>query len=375
MPYFNSDSVEEQKKPDNMGANTLNDCVCPAAPKMTNVTPAPFDSSPSIPDCLPEVQELPAGLKNAMPRSLSSAPVVPDCLPEVQDPTVGLTATNISHPHPGVTGVTVTTPTTITVQLPLLTLLNPSASTTSLRRHLLAAHLRADPVLLLPSADGVIHLAANYPSAGQLDLDTALSGPATPFTTTPLDSDHLRHLRRFTFLVPTHKGWKGDNVLQREQLVDFLFSDAVLLGPNKADAPDDDPLAVQRRWFRAQAREQAGQRREWTAAVRRCVRTLAGGLASALFADGEVGDEARGEVRGEVVFQEWCDGWGQKRGADAVMVAEVEGVVGKMERCYGRRLWRRLEVPGGTVEGGWAWAGAEEMGEVGEMGEMVEMEG
>ncbi|KAL0258495.1 hypothetical protein SLS55_005989 [Diplodia seriata] len=46
--------------------------------------------------------------------------------------------------------------------------------------------------------------------------------------------------------MPTHKEWKGDDLIKREQLVEFLFSDDVL-GPDNAE---NDPMAIEHRWRR-----------------------------------------------------------------------------------------------------------------------------
>ncbi|KAL1619590.1 hypothetical protein SLS54_006527 [Diplodia seriata] len=323
MPSFTPQPVVDQTKLGNKDTDVeSNGRVCPDTPKLANAVPVPVTSSP----------------------------LIPDSLLEVQDPAAGLTSVDLAHPHPGITGVTASTSTKITVQLPLLTLINPS-STIVLQRALLAAHLCTHHVLLLPCANGDIHLAANYPSAGHLALDTALAGPATPFTTTRLHPNDLQHLRRFTLLVPTHKEWKGDDLIKREQLVEFLFSDDVL-GPDH-DA-ENDPRAVEHRWFEKQARKHAARRTEWTGAVRRCIRTLAGGLMKSLHADGEVGEDARRRVEGEIVFQQWFDGWGQKCGADGTMVVEVDNTIDEMERSHGRAFWDRLKVAEGTEEGAWA---------------------
>ncbi|KKY13157.1 hypothetical protein UCDDS831_g09277 [Diplodia seriata] len=338
MPSFTPQPVVDQTKLGNKDTDLeSNGRVCPDAPK----------------------------LANAMPVPVTSSPLIPDSLLEVQDPAAGLTSIDLAHPYPGITGVTASTSTKVTVQLPLLTLIDPS-STIVLQRALLAAHLCTHHVLLLPCANGDIHLAANYPSAGHLALDTALAGPATPFTTTRLHPNDLQHLRRFTLLVPTHKEWKGDALIKREQLVEFLFSDDVL-GPDH-DA-ENDPRAVEHRWFEKQARKHAARRAEWTGAVRRCIRTLAGGLMKSLHADGEVGEDARRRVEGDIVFQQWFDGWGQKCGADCTMVVEVDNTIDEMERSHGRALWDRLKVAEGTEEG--AWAVVEE-GEVGAEGEEEE---
>lgn len=367
MPSFNTESIvqETKSKPAEMAVDVESDPgVCPDAPKLSN---AVLSCATPYPKNKP-----------------SSQPIGPS------DPTAGLTAADLTHLlHPGIANVSAMTPTTLSVRLPLLTLLsNPNTSVHTLHRALLTAHLRTNPVLLLPPApdndngNGSIHLAANYAAAGlsAFTQKAAASGPATPFSSTPLHPEDLHCVRRFTLLVPTHKGYFGDHVVKREQMSAFLFSGAVRgvrgvglgiggaglggvgpAGPDDAAAAAaasgpgtaDDPLVLEHRWFLAQAEKEKGEREMWRGIVRRAVRTLMAGMAKAVFAEGEQADEARDSLLGEVVFQEWCDGWGEKCGADVRLVREVKAVVAEMEDCYGSVLRGRLRVAEGTEEGDW----------------------
>lgn len=375
MPSFNTESIvqETKNKPAEMAVDVESDPgVCPDAPKLSNAVlscATPYHKNePSSKNAVKE----PSDASGDIPHKPSSQPLGPS------DPTAGLTAADLTHLlHPGIANVSAMTPTTLSVRLPLLTLLsNPNTSVHTLHRALLTAHLRTNPVLLLlPAPDdngnGSIHLAANYAAAGlsAFTQKAAATGPATPFSSTALHPDDLHCVRRFTLLVPTHKGYFGDHVVKREQMSAFLFSGAVRgvglgiggaglggVGPGTAD----DPLVLEHRWFLAQAEEEKGERETWRGIVRKAVRTLMAGMAKALFAEGGDGDEARDTLLGEVVFQEWCDGWGEKCGADVRLVREVRAVIAEMEDCYGSVLRGRLRVAEGTEGGFWGEEAEEE---------------
>lgn len=396
MPSFNTESTvqETKNKPAEMAVDVESDPgVCPDAPKLSNAvlscaTPYP-KNKPSSKNAVKESSDASSDI--GITHKPSSQPLGPS------DPTAGLTAADLTHLlHPGIANISAMTPTTLSVRLPLLTLLsNPNTSVHTLHRALLTAHLRTNPVLLLPPApddnDSGIHLAANYAAAGlsAFTQNAAADGPTTPFSSTPLHPDDLHCVRRFTLLVPTHKGYFGDHVVKREQMSAFLFSGAVRgicglgigiggaglggVGPGgpgdaAASGPGtaDDPLVLEHRWFLAQTEEEMGEREVWRGIVKRAVRTLMAGMAKVLFAEGEQGEEARDSLLGEVVFQEWCDGWGEKCGADMRLVREVRAVIAEMEDCYGSVLVGRLRVAEGTEEGDW---GEVVDGEEEEMGE------
>ncbi|KAK0625641.1 hypothetical protein DIS24_g11032 [Lasiodiplodia hormozganensis] len=401
MPSFNTESIvqETKNKPAEMAVDVESDPgVCPDAPKLSNAV-----LSHAIPYHKNEhssknaVKE-PSDASGNIPSKSSSQPLGPS------DPTAGLTAADLTHLlHPGIANVSAMTPATLSVRLPVLTLLsNPNTSVHTLHRALLTAHLRTNPVLLLPPApddndNGSIHLAANYAAAGMsaFTQKAAASGSDTPFSSAPLHPDDLHCVRRFTLLVPTHKGYFGDHVVKREQMSAFLFSGAVRrvgglavgLGIGDVVAPGgpgtaDDPLVLEHRWFEAQKEQEKGEREVWRGIVRRAVRTLMAGMAKALFAEGREGDEARDVLLGEVVFQEWCDGWGEKCGADVCLVREVRAVIAEMEDCYGSVLLGRLRVAEGTEGGDWGEVVEEEEMDEEEEGweemevvEVAEMEG
>lgn len=255
--------------------------------------------------------------------------------------------------HPAVTPMT---PTTLTLSVLLLSLLTAAPTLPhSLRAPLLAAHLRTHHALLLPAPDGSVHLAVNYHNAGKDPLATALAGPGAPFVACELGSDVLGALRSFTLVVPTAEGWVGEEEVVKRRQVGFL--DAVAAGAGVVG--DCDPLVLQDFWCwgTVSAAAEVEKRKKWVGAVGRGVRALGQAMAGALFADGEKGEEARSEMCGEVVFQEWCDGWGGKCGADDVLVRKVADTVAELERCYGRRMRGRLVVAEETMIGGWGEVG------------------
>ncbi|KAF4544269.1 Haloacid dehalogenase [Lasiodiplodia theobromae] len=410
MPSFNTKSIvqETKNKPAEMAVDVESDPgVCPDAPKLSNAVLShaiPYHKNePSSKNAVKESSDASADI--SITRKPTSQPLGPS------DPTAGLTGADLTHLlHPGIANVSAMTPATLSVRLPVLTLLsNPNTSVHTLHRALLTAHLRTNPLLLLPPApddvndngNGSIHLAANYAAAGlsAFTQKAAADGPDTPFSSTPLHPDDLHCVRRFTLLVPTHKGYFGDHVVKREQMSAFLFSGAVRGvglgigccvgddavapgGPDSGPGTADDPLVLEHRWFLAQTGKEKGEREVWRGIVRRAVRTLMAGMAKALFAEGGEGEEAREHLLGEVVFQEWCDGWGEKCGADVRLVREVRAVIAEMEDCYGSVLRGRLRVAEGTEGGDWGEVveeeemeeGWEEM-EVVEVAEVAEMEG
>lgn len=258
--------------------------------------------------------------------------------------------------------VTPMTPTTLTLSVPLLSLLTAAPTLPhSLRAPLLAAHLRTHHALLLPAPDGSVHLAVNYHNAGKDPLATALAGPGAPFVTCELSSDVLGALRSFTLVVPTAEGWVGEEEVVNRRQVGFL--DAVAAGAGAGAGAGVvggcDPLVLQDFWCwgTVSAAAEVEKRKKWVGAVGRGVRALGQAMAGALFADGEKGEEARREMCGEVVFQEWCDGWGGKCGADVVLVRKVADTVAELERCYGRRMRGRLVAAEETMIGGWGKVG------------------
>ncbi|GME50103.1 haloacid dehalogenase [Neofusicoccum parvum] len=253
-------------------------------------------------------------------------------------PTTGLTTYNRAT----TTTIGLLTPTRLTVQVPLLTLLTSPAH--PLRTALLAAHLRHNPILLLPSRTG-LHLAINYHTAGTPAAALAIHGPAAPFAAAPLPRALLPSLRAFTLLVPTHAGWLSDAALATRQMARFL-----LAGHGRDDTGSPD--AAEQAWFAAQVGAQRGAREHWDRVVAECVMALGSGVVGALRADGADGAEARARVRGRVVFQEWCDGWGEGCGADAGLVRRVREKVRMLERCYGRVMRGRVVLEVGEEEVG-----------------------
>lgn len=229
---------------------------------------------------------------------------------------------------------------TLTVRVNLLDLLNNS---NFLQEALLAQHLRRNHVFILPDAHG-LHLAVNFDNAG---IPTQLADPFKPFTTTLLRPALLEHLRAYTLLIPTHHGWLSDAALAYQQRVAFLQFASPGGGPGVVPTQEQ-----QRNWFELRRKLEKHERAEHRVRVGRRILDLAVAMAEAIKEDGPTGNFAREWTRGEILFQEFCDGWGERCGAENMLVEAVREKFKEAGVHHGRRVQGRL-AEGETVVGEW----------------------